>query len=254
MTLTEHFNNKPQNNLNVYFTAGYPHLDSTITILKALDTAGADLIEIGFPYSDPLADGPTIADAGAIALKNGINIQAIFNQVESVKGQIKAPLIAMGYYNQILQFGVEKFLQNCVKVGISGMIFPDLPLEYYQEHYQSLFEKYGIANIFLITPQTSDERILKLAAASTGFLYIVSSASITGKTGDISEEQKQYFQRIKDLKLSIPTLIGFGISDKKSFDTACEYSNGGIIGSALIKAINPENIEKSVIEFIKKVR
>ena len=254
MTLTEHFNHKPQNNLNVYFTAGYPHLDSTTTILKALDTAGADLIEIGFPYSDPLADGPTIADAGAIALKNGINIQTIFNQVESVKGQIKAPLIAMGYYNQILQFGVEKFLQNCVKVGISGMIFPDLPLEYYQEHYQSLFEKYGIANIFLITPQTSDERILKLAAASTGFLYIVSSASITGKTGDISQEQKQYFQRIKDLKLSIPTLIGFGISDKKSFDTACEYSNGGIIGSALIKAINPENVEKSVIEFIKKVR
>ncbi len=253
-TLEQLFQNKQKNILNIYFTAGYPKLNSTQEILTTLQTTEVDIIEIGFPYSDPLADGPTIQESGSIALKNGISIQTIFDQVASIKTSIKVPLLAMGYYNQFLQFGIENFLQECVRSNISGIILPDLPLEIYQKEYQNLFEQYNIANIFLITPQTPDERIKKLAKASKGFLYVVSSTSTTGKNNEISISQKNYFERIKNLDLDIPYLIGFGIHDKNTFDIACQYSNGAIIGSAFIKSINPENIQNSILQYIQSIK
>lgn len=247
------FKKKNHRVLNLYFTAGYPELNSTEEIITLLDQSDADLIEVGFPYSDPLADGPTIQESGATALRNGITIQTIFNQLSTIKSRIKTPLIAMGYYNQFLQFGEEKFLQECVKAGVSGIILPDLPLAIYQKEYQHLFEQYNIANIFLITPQTTDERIQQLAHASRGFLYVVSSAATTGKSNTISDEQKAYFERIKNLKLSIPYLIGFGIHDANTFTTACQYANGAIIGSAFIKNIDKNNLQKSISEYIESI-
>lgn len=253
-TLEQLFQHKRHNILNVYFTAGYPELNSTQEILTTLQNTEVDMIEIGFPYSDPLADGPTIQQSGSIALKNGITIQTIFDQVASIKTSISVPLIAMGYYNQFLQFGPENFLKECVRANISGIILPDLPLEIYQKEYQSLFEHYRIATIFLITPQTPDERIKKLAEASKGFLYVVSSTSTTGNNNEISTTQKSYFERIKNLNLAIPHLIGFGIHDKNTFDTACQYSNGAIIGSAFIKAIDPKNIQNSILQYIQSIK
>ncbi len=247
------FKNKSNRILNIYFTAGYPDLNSTKEILTTLDRSNVDLIEIGFPYSDPLADGPTIQESGSVALHNGITIQTIFDQVSTIKDSITTPLIAMGYYNQFLQFGEEKFLQACVHAGISGIILPDLPLDIFQQHYQKLFEQYNIANIFLITPQTSDERIHQLAEASGGFLYVVSSASTTGKSNTISNEQKAYFERIKNLNLTIPYLIGFGIHDSHTFTTACEYANGAIIGSAFIKNINPNKVQESITKYVESI-
>ncbi len=248
------FQKKNKNILNVYFTAGYPELNSTQEILVELDRSSVDLIEVGFPYSDPLADGPTIQKSGSIALKNGISMQTIFDQVASVKNAISTPLIAMSYYNQFLQFGEEKFLLECAKSGISGVILPDLPLEFFCKNYQLLFEHHNIAPVFLVTPQTSDERIRALAKASKGFLYVVSSASTTGKNNEISLQQEAYFKRIKDLNLTIPYLIGFGIHNKKTFETACQYANGAIIGSAFIKAINSENLRESIHHYIQSIK
>ncbi len=248
------FQKKNKNILNIYFTAGYPELNSTQEILVELDCSSVDLIEVGFPYSDPLADGPTIQKSSSIALKNGISMQTIFDQVNSVKNTISTPLIAMSYYNQFLQFGEEKFLSECAKSGISGIILPDLPLEFFCKNYQLLFEHYDIAPVFLVTPQTSDERIRALAMASKGFLYVVSSASTTGKNNEISLQQKAYFKRIKDLNLEIPYLIGFGIHNKKTFETACQYSNGAIIGSAFIKAINSDSLKKSIHHYIESIK
>ncbi|MFV0530162.1 MAG: tryptophan synthase subunit alpha [Flavobacteriales bacterium] len=248
------FKEKNQNILNIYFTAGYPELNHTQKILTLLDQSSVDLIEIGFPYSDPLADGFTIQESSSKALKNGITIQMVFDQVASVKEKIKTPLIAMGYYNQFLQFGEENFLLECSKSGISGVILPDLPVDFFLKHYQSLFEQYNIAPVFLITPQTSDERIKMLAKTSKGFLYVVSSASTTGKNHEISFQQKEYFKRIKNLQLDIPYLIGFGIHDKKTFETACKYANGAIIGSAFIKAIKSNDLEKSITNYVQSVK
>jgi len=250
--LSQLFENKKKNIISIYFTAGYPELNSTNTILEGLNNAPVDLIEIGFPYSDPIADGKTIQKSSAIALKNGIDIQTIFNQVQSAADKISKPIIAMGYYNQFLQFGEEAFLKACAASGISGVILPDLPLDFYQMHYKKLFKKYNIAFIFLITPQTSDERVKELSEASDGFLYMVSSSSITGKRYDVSEQQIAYFNRIKNLKLKIPYLIGFGIHDKKTFDIACTYSNGAIIGSAFIKAMDKNRLTQSIQEYIQE--
>jgi tryptophan synthase alpha chain len=241
--------------LNIYITAGFPRLDSTTTLIMELDKAGVDLIEVGVPYSDPLADGVTIQKSSEQALRNGMKLHLLFEQLASIKGKISSPLIMMGYYNQMLQFGPEDYLKHCKESGVSGLIIPDIPMNVYEHTYKSLFEKYGIEMSFLITPFTSDERIQQADKLSSGFIYMVSQTSITGKTGEISEEQIAYFQRINNMNLSTPRLIGFGIHDKKTFDTACQYSQGGIIGSAFIRSLfDQEDVSGAAEKFVNQIR
>lgn len=242
------------NILNVYFTAGYPTLDSTETIIKALADNGVDLIELGLPYSDPLADGPTIQHSSEVALKNGQTLKNIFAQVKQARQSTAIPIIMMGYFNQLLQYGEDRFLSDAQKAGIQGLIIPDMPMDIYERHYIHLFEKYDIEISFLITPMTSEERILQANRLSSAFLYVVSQSSITGKNGDISTSQVAYFEKIKNMNLSSPTLIGFGIHDKVSRQTANQYSNGVIIGSAFIRALKgSENIPQTIAEFIGNI-
>lgn len=237
--------------INIFITAGYPQINSLSKIAQRLINQGVDIIEIGMPYSDPLADGEVIQKASAIALDNGITMDAIFNQIVEIRKESDTiPLIMMGYFNQVLQVGVEQFLSNCKKGGIDGLIIPDLPYEVYSKEYQSLFEKYGIKISFLVTPQTTIERIKKLDNACSAFLYIVSDNSLTGaKTEGFSEQQILYFKRIKEMNLKSPTMIGFGVSNKKMVEEANNYSNGAIIGSAYLEAIRKEK----GAEFIKMI-
>jgi tryptophan synthase alpha chain len=241
--LSNLFNKKKKNILNVYFTAGYPKRDDTEGLILELAKSGADLIEIGMPYSDPLADGPTIQESGSKALENGMSLNLLFEQIKSVRKQTEVPLILMGYFNQVMQFGDDKFLKMCQESGVDGLILPDLPLDVYEQNYVKKFEALNLKMSFLITPQTPVERIRKIDKLTNGFVYIVSSYAITGSTTGISKEQIAYFERIKAMKLKNPQLIGFGISDKSSFNTACEYANGAIIGSAYIKALTKANTE-----------
>jgi tryptophan synthase alpha chain len=231
------FANKKSNILNIYFTAGHPSVESTIDIILELERNGVDLIEIGMPYSDPLADGPTIQNSGMLALQNGMNLNLLFQQVAEVRKQTQIPLILMGYYNQVVQYGDIKFFNKCKEAGIDGLILPDLPLDVYEQDYQKILKELDLKITFLITPQTGAARIKKVDKLTTGFLYIVSSYSLTGSKSGISEEQIDYFNRIKAMNLKQPQLIGFGISDKASFDIACKYANGAIIGSAFIRAL-----------------
>ena len=224
-----------ENILSIYFSAGYPNLNDTVDIIKELEKSGVDLIEIGLPFSDPLADGPTIQNSATVALKNGMSTQVLFNQLKDIRQVVKIPLIIMGYFNPIIQFGVEDFCIKCKEVGIDGLIIPDLPMEIYVEQYKELFEKYGLLNILLITPQTSDSRIKTIDSISEGFIYTVSSASVTGSKAHFGIEQLNYFERIAKMKLANPQLIGFGIYDSITFSQACKFAKGGIIGSAFIK-------------------
>ncbi len=247
------FETKKEHILSIYFTAGYPNLDDTGKIILELQSAGVDMIEVGIPYSDPLADGEVIQSSGKKALENGMSIDLLFEQLSQIKDKVNIPLIAMGYYNQLLQYGAEKFCKKCVQVGISGLIFPDLPLEIYLEEYKGLFEDYNLCNIFLIAPQTSDERIKKLDKYTSGFLYIVSSASTTGIKSNL-KRQKEYFERIKGLNLHRPKLIGFGISDNKTFLESCKYASGAIIGSAFINYLSTIAKIKYLYKFVKKIK
>jgi tryptophan synthase alpha chain len=241
--------------LNVYFTAGFPSLDSIPTIIEALESSGADLIELGMPYSDPLADGLTIQNSSKIALENGLNLKILFEQIAVARKSTTIPIIMMGYFNQLLQFGVEGFLKLASERGIAGLIIPDLPMDIYERDYQSLFEKYNMTISFLISPMTSKERIEQADRLSSGFIYVVSQSSITGKKGDISEDQKQYFKRIEKMNLKSPRLIGFGIHDHKSFQAACSFSDGAIVGSAYIRALaNTQDIIKTTTTFIKSIK
>lgn len=228
-----------KNLLNIFLTAGYPSLESLPKLASQLFTSGVDIIEVGMPYSDPLADGPVIQKTSANALKNGITISTIFKQVKAIRqSEASAPIFLMGYLNQLLQFGPEKFLSNCKEVGVDGLIIPDLPFEIYLKDYKTLFEEYGIAISFLITPGTSEERIRALDKACSSFLYVVSDNSITGGgKGVFSESQLYYFNRIKDLNLTSPTMIGFGISSKNMLKQASQYANGAIIGTAYLEAV-----------------
>lgn len=244
--LTQLFNSKKQRILNVYFTAGYPKRDDTEGVILSLEKEGVDLIEIGMPYSDPLADGPTIQESGSKALENGMTLSLLFEQIKNVRKKSQIPLILMGYYNQVMQFGDEKFFKLCVDSGVDGLILPDLPLEVYEQHYQKLLADSDIKISFLITPQTPPERIRKIDNLSTGFIYVVSSYAITGAKTGITEEQIAYFKRIEKMKLKNPRLIGFGISDKHTFDTACQHANGAIIGSAFIKALGQADATNDV--------
>ncbi len=236
--------------LNVYITAGYPQLESTIDLITKLDNAGIDLIEVGMPYSDPLADGTTIQQSSEIALKNGINLLILFDQLKSIKGKISCPLILMGYYNQLLQYGVEPFIVSALEAGVAALIIPDLPMDIYEGEYKKMFETYGMEISFLITPFTTEERIKTADALSSAFVYVVSQTSITGNTSEVQDYQIQYFERIKAMKLKSPRLIGFGIHDKASFDIACNYSDGAIIGSAFIRSLASMDIDATVGRFM----
>ena len=249
------FDQKKKDLLNIYFTAGYPKLDDTEKLIVSLDKAGADLVEVGMPYSDPLADGPTIQESGQVALANGMKLDLLFEQLERARAETEIPIILMGYFNQLMQYGVERFLRRCKAVGVDGLILPDLPMEIYEEDYQALFEELGLYIIFLITPQTSEARIRKVDSLSKGFIYMVSNSSITGAKSGISEEQLAYFNRIEEMNLQNPRLIGFGISNNETFQTACQYAAGAIIGSAFIKALkDSEEVEKTTLEFVSMIK
>ncbi|RAR47442.1 tryptophan synthase subunit alpha [Flavobacterium lacus] len=229
--------------LSIYFTAGYPNLNDTSVIITELEKNGVDMIEIGLPFSDPLADGPTIQASSAQALQNGMSTEVLFQQLANIRESVEIPLIIMGYFNPMMQFGVENFCQKCQEVGVDGLIIPDLPLEIYESEYKELFEKYDLKNIFLITPQTSEERILKIDAISDSFIYLVSSSSVTGNQSGFNEIQENYFERIASLKLKNPQIIGFGISDKTTFQQATKHQKGAIIGSDFIKFIKNNPVE-----------
>lgn len=247
------FEKKNQDILSIYFTAGFPKLQDTNKVIKELEKSGVDFIEVGLPYSDPLADGPTIQNSSQKALKNGINLDIVFEQLTKVKQTNKTPLVLMGYLNQLLKYGEDKFCQKVVECGIDTVILPDLPIAEYENHYQQLFEKYGINNVFLITPQTTIERIQKIDTFTKSFIYMVASSSITGAKGEISQQQIDYFKRIKAMNLKSKLIIGFGISDHATFSKACEFGNGAIIGSAFINFLEKKGIE-SVSDFIGKIR
>ncbi|XMD31582.1 MAG: tryptophan synthase subunit alpha [Candidatus Karelsulcia muelleri] len=237
-----------KNILNIYITAGYPDLESMPLIIKKLQNLNIDIVEIGIPYSDPLADGKIIQESNTSSLKQGMNISVLFSQLKNIK--IKIPIILMGYYNQFIKYGEKKFLENCIESGVSGLILPDLPPKIYIEKYIKLFKIYNIAFIFLITPQTSLKRILLLSRNSDYFLYIVSSNSTTGRKNNINFS---FLESIKNLKLKVPKLIGFGIRDKKSLNIAYKYAEGAIIGSAFIKALKKSSLEESIENFLKKI-
>jgi len=241
--------------LSVYFTAGYPGRDSTAEIIQSLAGAGADMIEIGIPFSDPMADGPVIQQSSDRALKNGMSLRLLFTQLRDIRKEVDIPLLLMGYLNPVLQFGMENFCRQCADSGIDGVIIPDLPLEVYQEEFHKQFENSGLHNIFLISPQTNAIRIKKIDAASHGFIYMVSASSTTGVKGIFSQEQISYFERIDFMKLSNPTLIGFGISDHESFAAACRYAKGAIIGSAFVKMLSQsKDLKEDIRKFISGIR
>ena len=241
--------------LSVFFTAGYPSIDSTAEIIRDLARAGVDMIEIGMPFSDPIADGPVIQRSSEKALLNGMSVKQLFDQLTDIRKTVTIPLLLMGYINPVLKFGVENFCNKCTEIGIDGIIIPDLPPEIYLNQYSGIFEKKDLINIFLITPQTDDERIRWIDSISRGFLYLVSSHSITGMKGNFTEEQLSYFRRISKMNLKNPGIIGFGISDKKTFKSACDMADGAIIGSAFVKMLTEtgggfENIKKFVDDLI----
>jgi len=251
--IEELFKRKRQKVLNVYCTAGFPKLESTLEVMKALQENGADLIELGMPYSDPLADGEVIQQSGAVALKNGMTIPILFEQLKDMRSTIHIPVILMGYMNPVIQYGFENFCAKAAEVGIDGLILPDLPMYEYESEYGEIIKRYNLNLIFLVTPETKDERLIKIDELSSGFLYAVSSSSTTGNNKDISE-QEAYFKRLQDLKLKNPILVGFGIKDRQTFDAASKYTSGAIIGSAYIKALgNGKDVNTATKEFLQAI-
>lgn len=248
------FEEKKDHLLNVYFTAGYPKLEDTVRVARALEAGGADLIELGLPFSDPVADGPTIQESSTVALKNGMTLKVLFEQLQELRNHVTVPVLLMGYINPVLQFGFEAFCRRCQQVGIDGLIIPDLPMYEYEELYKEVLDAHGLYNVFLITPQTSDERIRKIDDLSSGFIYMVSSASITGAKSGITPQQVSYFQRVKALNLKNRKLIGFGISNHETFGKACEYADGAIVGSAFIKQLEKDSSDEAIKTFIHSLK
>ncbi|TBH75646.1 tryptophan synthase subunit alpha [Aquirufa nivalisilvae] len=241
--------------LNVYATAGFPNFGDTMTVLEALQEGGADIIEIGMPYSDPVADGETIQQSNQVSLDQGMTVAHLFEQLKDMRAKVQVPVLLMGYINPVLQFGVERFCQKCQEVGVDGLILPDLPMAEYESEYQSIFERYGLFNIFLITPQTADERIRRIDSVSQGFIYMVSSASTTGAKTGISSEQELYFERINRMNLKNPRLIGFGISDRESFLKASASASGAIIGSAFVKLLaQSSDLRGDIVTFVRGIK
>ncbi|WP_033959350.1 tryptophan synthase subunit alpha [Psychroserpens jangbogonensis] len=238
--------------LSIYFSAGYPSLHDTVSIIENLEKCGVDMIEIGLPFSDPLADGPTIQASSTQALKNGMTSEILFDQLKGIRNTVSIPLIIMGYFNPMLQYGVEAFCKKCQEIGIDGLIIPDLPVDVYNEQYKTTFEKYDLINVFLITPQTSVERIRFIDSISNGFIYMVSSASVTGSSSGFGDEQTAYFKRIADMNLKNQQIVGFGISNNNTFSQATQYAKGAIIGSAFIKHLSDKPIHK-IDEFVLSI-
>ncbi len=239
--------------LSIYFTAGFPNLSDTSSIIENLDKSGVDMIEIGLPFSDPIADGPTIQQSSSTALKNGMTTKKLFSQLKDLRKLTNIPIIIMGYFNPIMQYGVEPFCKDCESIGIDGLIVPDLPVDIYYNNYKKTFEKYNLLNMFLITPQTSIERVKFIDKISNGFIYMISSFSITGAVNSFQKEQKEYFERINKMNLKSPLLIGFGISNRETYKDAIKFSQGAIIGSAFIKHLEKKGVNK-ITDFIKKIR
>ena len=239
--------------LSVYFTAGFPRLDDTKKIISKLEKHNVDLIEVGIPFSDPLADGETIQKSSKKAIENGMTIRILFSQLKDLRKKVKIPVILMGYLNPIIQFGIEKFCIKSKEIGIDGLIIPDLPVEIFVEEYKNLFNKNNLLNIFLITPQTSEERIKLIDKNSKGFIYMVSSSSITGSKKSLEDTSFKYFDKISKMNLNNPSIVGFGISNRETYQKVIEKSKGAIIGSAFINFIEQNGIE-DIGEFIKKFR
>jgi tryptophan synthase alpha chain len=248
------FENKKEPILSIYFTAGYPEKDNTLDIAEALEKAGADFLEIGFPYSDPVADGPVIQYSSEKALQNGMTLNVLFDQLKDLRKRLTIPVLLMGYVNPVLQYGVENFCRAAAEAGVDGVIVPDLPMYEYEELYKPYFEKYGLSNVFLVTPQTSEERIRKIDSLTNGFIYMVSSSATTGKNLALSDVTESYFGRIMEMELDNPLIIGFGISDKASFDKATKYARGAIVGSAFVKFLEQPGAIRKIGEFIKGIR
>lgn len=252
--INQMFNTKPNGVLSIYFTAGYPQIDDTVTVIKSLAKSGVDFIEIGVPFSDPVADGPTIQRSSEIALDNGMTMKLLFEQLADIRKEVSIPLLLMGYINPVIRYGIEAFCKKCNEIGIDGVILPDLPMQEYIDDYKATFEKYGLRNIFLITPQSSDERVRWIDENSNGFIYMVATAGTTGTRTDVSVEQENYFNRIKSLNLKNPIVAGFGISDKFTFEKATSIANGAIIGSAFVKSLDrSEKLESDIESFVKSI-
>ncbi len=241
--------------LSIYMTAGFPSLEDTSGILEALERSGADMVEIGIPFSDPLADGPVIQQSSQVALSNGMSLELLFSQLETIRQRVQMPLLLMGYLNPILRFGVEAFLKRCRQVGIDGVIIPDLPPDEYEAVYRNEFREHGVHHVLLITPHTDPDRIRKISGLSGGFLYMVADSSTTGARTAVKDHQLEYFRRIQSMQLDIPCLVGFGISSHETFLAACSFANGAIIGSAFIRVLEEDGFsEEKVRDFIGKIR
>ncbi len=252
--ITNLFKNKKEGILSIYFTAGYPSLNDTIEIIKFLDDCGIDLIEVGMPFSDPIADGPVIQQSSNVAIRNGMNLNVLFNQLSEIRKYTQIPIVLMGYINPVYQFGFKNFIDKMVSCDLDGLILPDMPLDEYESDLKIIFEKNNLSFISLITPNTSEERVIKIDKNSSGFIYVVSSSSTTGKRSEIDQNQISYFKRINNLNLKNKVLIGFGISDKETYLNACKYSSGAIIGTKFIESISKGNLKKNIKKFISEIR
>jgi len=245
------FNKKKEGVLSVYFTAGYPEITDTMPVLLELEKSGADLVEIGIPFSDPVADGPVIQKSSQQALENGMSMELLFSQLQKLREFSQMPVVLMGYINPVFRMGINKFLEKCRDTGIDGVIIPDFPVDEYKEQYREAFRKAGVHNILLVTPQCSDERIRELDDLTGGFLYFVSSYSTTGNKKEFEKTQLEYFERLRNMKLKHQGLIGFGISDYKNFIKACDFASGGIVGSAFINALGEKGrLEDKISNFV----
>ncbi|WP_214070855.1 tryptophan synthase subunit alpha [Mucilaginibacter sp. dw_454] len=252
--LNQLFATKGNNLLSIYYTAGYPELNSTLDIAEALEKAGVDFLEIGFPYSDPVADGPTIQNSSQQALDSGMTLKVLFEQLKDLRKRISIPILLMGYVNPIMQYGVERFCKQAAEVGVDGVIVPDLPIYEYETIYAKYFKGNNLSNIFLITPQTSPDRISKIDDLSNSFIYLLSSSSITGGSLNVSDSIEAYYTRVKAMNLKNPTIIGFGISDNATFTKACQYANGAIVGSKFVKLLEEDNYLEKIPAFVQSIR
>jgi tryptophan synthase alpha chain len=248
------FATKKDNLLSIYYTAGYPAINTTIDIAEALEKAGADFLEIGFPYSDPVADGPTIQNSSQQALDNGMTLNVLFEQLKDLRKRVTIPILLMGYVNPIVQYGVERFCKAAAEVGVDGVIVPDLPMYEYENMYSGFFKDNNLSNIFLVTPQTAESRIRKIDELSNSFIYLLSSSNITGGSLNVSDSIEGYYNRVKAMQLNNPTIIGFGISNNETYTKACQYANGAIVGSAFVKLLGEDGYMEKIPGFVKSIR
>ena len=248
------FSNKNNNLLSIYFTAGYPELNTTVDIAEALEKAGADFLEIGFPYSDPVADGPVIQHSSEKALENGMTLNVLFEQLKELRKRVTIPVMLMGYFNPIVQYGIERFCKTAAELGVDGIIVPDLPIYEYENMYAKYFIAHNLSNIFMVTPQTSEERIRKIDKLSNSFIYLLSSSTITGVSLNVSANIEGYYKRIKAMELTNPTIIGFGITNNDNFSKACAYASGAIVGTAFVRFLDQENYLEKIPGFIRSIR